>query len=592
MEKTVGNAQLKEKCGWNSVTGCDGEIVEKLVEGVVNLKRVYVVIFALLLLIFLGAVDAGASFVPEQQTIKIEQIRPGMTGYALTVLQGQTISRIPVEVISILPRKGNPNNLILAKIKSGIAAAGMSGSPVFFENKLAGAIGYGFFNADHKVVMVTPIEEMFSIFSWADEKIIIPNNTLQLNAPLSVSGVGNSAANSISEILGRKAELAGGAYDGAMLPVEENAKLEPGEAIMTFIAWGDVMVAATGTLTATSKDGRFLAFAHPVLELGAVNFPIARAKIDYIIENREFPFKIGTPLSFVGTITQDRQQGVGGHLGYFTPSVSASLVFKNRDFGHVFHKNFNIVYAPFITPRMIGTIFSGLIRELWGRNGEGTLITTFSVEGGNIRNAWRRSNLFFSTSSAAEASNSEITILSEIFLLNAFQNIFPIGFSLEVEVTQTPMILYIEEIIIDNDVVEPGGTIEMQVKLRPWRKNQLVRSFDLKVPEDASGTCEVVVRGGAFDTSIPVAIIEGWKSIDSFDRMLTELSAIETNNELIVELNTRPNQERNNTQDEEYLSEIRERRLKDGSMRIFRSDYFIDGLMRKQIEVRPKNENS
>ena len=539
------------------------------------MKKVYIIISVLFILLFSVNVNVEASFIPEQRIMKIEQVKPGMTGYALTVLQGQTISRIPVEVISVLQRKGVPSNLILTRVKSGVAAAGMSGSPVYLDNKLAGAIGYGFFNADHKLVMVTPIDEMMNIFSWPDKKIIVPSRAVQLYAPLS-----------ISEILGRKVELAGGAYND-VLPIEFNAVLKPGEAIMAFIVWGDVMVGVTGTLTATSRDGKFLAFAHPFLELGAVNYPIARSKINYIVQNKEFPFKIGTPVSFVGTITQDRQQGVGGQIGYFTPSVSASLVFRNKDLGQVTRKGFNIIHAPFITPKIIGTLFSGLIRELWGRNGEGTLATTFSVDGANIQNAWRRNNLFFATSSAPDAPRQEITHLSEIFLLNAFRDMFPIGFRLEVEVSEEPRVLYIEDVDIDKTVISPGDTIEVQVKLRPWRKKQIVRSFDLKVPANASGLCEVVVRGGAFDTAVPTAIIEGWKSIDSFERMLTELDSMEANDDLIIELNTLPAQDKNSPPTE-YLSEIRERRMKEGSVRIFSSGHFVEGLMRRQLEVRPK----
>jgi hypothetical protein len=553
------------------------------------LKKVYIIVSAIFFLLFSLTVNVEASFIPEQRIMKVEHVRPGMIGYALTVIKGQTISRIPVEVINVIPRKGNPSNLILAKIKSGIASSGMSGSPVYFDNKLAGAIGYGFFNAGHKVVMVTPIEEMMNIFSWPDKKSIIPSRAVQLNAPLSVSGVGNSTANSISEILGRNVELSGGAYNGIM-PIELNAKLKPGEAIMAFIVWGDVMIGVTGTLTATSKDGKFLAFAHPFLELGAINFPIARSKISYIVQNKEFPFKIGTPVSFVGTITQDRQQGVGGHIGYFTPSVSASLVFRNKDSGQVTRRGFNIIHAPFITPKMIGTIFSGLIRELWGRNGEGTIYTTFTVDGRNIENAWRRNNLFFSTSNAPEAPRYEISHLSEIFLLNAFNDMFPIGFRLEVEVTEEPKVLYIEEINISNTDICAGDTIEVQVKLRPWRKRQIMRSFDLKVPENASGLCEVIVRGGAFDTTVPTALIEGWKSIDSFERMLTELDSIETNDELIIELNTLPAQDKNSPPNPEYLSEIRERRIKERNMRVFNSGHFVEGLMRKHFEVRPNRK--
>ena len=95
------------------------------------MKKVHIIVSALLFLAFLYSVGAAASeFTPDAQIIKIEQVKPGMTGYALTVLKGQTISRIPVEVISVIPRKGNPSNLILVRINNGFAAAGMSGSPV------------------------------------------------------------------------------------------------------------------------------------------------------------------------------------------------------------------------------------------------------------------------------------------------------------------------------------------------------------------------------------------------------------------------------------------------------------------------------
>lgn len=522
------------------------------------------------------------AFTPEQPVIKIEQIHPGMKGYALTVIQGRDITRIPLEVISIIPRIESPKNLILIKAPSGIAA-GMSGSPVFISGKLAGAIGYGFVNADHTLGMVTPIEEMISVFSWKDKNIKMPGVGKPMNAPLMLNGAGQITAEALSKVLGTNVQLASGGGLGN-LPIEENAKLSPGEAVAVFLAWGDVMVASTGTLTTTSKDGRFLAYAHPFLGLGAVNFPIGRAMIHYIVPSNEFPFKIGTPISFVGSVTQDRPQAIGGQVGKFPLSVSASLIFRDKDSGKSARKGFNIVVEPFITPKMISAIFSGLINEEWGRAGHGTVSTTFSVDGRGLNNPWRRSNMFFSESKASEAMSGELNTLLEIFSLNAFYDIYPLGFSLNVEVTEEPRVLFIEGLSFDKEKAAPGETVEVAVKLRPWRKAQQVKSFDLIVPEKASGSCEIVVRGGGVESAQANAVLEGWKSIDSFNRLIKELDAVETNNELVVEFNI-GNQDRGNVPPDEYLSEAREKRLQEGSMRVFKSEFVVDGLMRKQFEV-------
>ena len=305
------------------------------------------------------------------ESMRVEQLRPGMRGYARTVVSGTEVTQFPVEIVSIIPQKGSPKNLIMIRASgaaigsTGGIAAGMSGSPVYIKGKLVGAIGYGWNFSDHTLGLVTPYEDMASIWKWPERTVAIQapsfpapegekrekedsqgegNATLKKRdgtdsssretgdrSSLFINGLSVRSSHAIASLLGKRGYVPGGGNAGD-LPIEENAKLEPGEALAVLLAWGDVTVGTTGTLTALGKDGKFLAFAHPFLGKGAVNYPVARAFIHGVVPSMESPFKIGTALRIVGTVTQDRQQAIGGRIG-FTPSFSGALAFTDLDRG-------------------------------------------------------------------------------------------------------------------------------------------------------------------------------------------------------------------------------------------------------------------
>ncbi len=156
-----------------------------------------------------------------------------------------------------------------------------------------------------------------------------------------------------------------GGAGGASIPVEYSPVLEPGEAVSVLVAWGDVSLAATGTLTAVSNDGRFLAFAHPFTSRGAVAFPLARAWIHEVVPSLDTPFKIGTPTSIVGTVTQDRPQAIGGLLGQFAPVMDISLNFRDVDSGKVTFKRFKTASDPFMMTKVIPEMVTGLVDNVW-----------------------------------------------------------------------------------------------------------------------------------------------------------------------------------------------------------------------------------
>ncbi|MDI9370501.1 MAG: SpoIVB peptidase S55 domain-containing protein, partial [Synergistota bacterium] len=439
---------------------------------------------ALILLIAPAELQA-APYPPSPPVMNVESLRPGMKGRALTVVSGREVVGFPVEIVSVIPGKGTPRHLIMVKAygpiveKTGGIAAGMSGSPVYVDGKLIGAIGYGWSFSDHTLGLVTPIADMTSVWEWddkpvvfrplpsppkeeggdekdepsagedideqedeEDEDLVVPVTVEEPLSPLFIDGVSRRKADDLAELLGESRYVPGGASADDDVPVEMNAKVTPGDAITVLLAWGDVTIGSTGTMTAIAPDGRFLAFAHPFLGRGAVNYPVAHAYIHNVVPSIEAPFKVGSPLRIIGTVTQDRPQGIGGRIGYFTPSISATLLFTDEERGVKTQKRFHIAPDPFLGAELASGIFTGLIDGLWGRKGHGTASLTLKVQGRGLYEGWSRTNMFFSDKDLAGDSLKETAELLDVVFLNPFAEIYPLGIILTAEFTSSPKLMY------------------------------------------------------------------------------------------------------------------------------------------------------
>lgn len=585
------------------------------------LKRSFLYSFIIVFSVFLSQASfaAPAAFIPEQPVMPASRLRPGMRGYALTVLKGTKPARLPVEIVSVIPRKDSAKNAVLIRVlpsssrAAGSFAQGMSGSPVFIDDRLVGAIGTGWNFSDHKTALVTPIEAMRGVFSHPDAPKLLKSSGQEKtsdrasdlflsSSTLTAGGLSQESALNLGERLGVPLESV--PWDAAGdLPVKSE-KFRPGDAISVLLAWGDVEISATGTVTATSKDGRFLAFGHPFLNRGAVNFPVGKAYIHDIVSSRLFPFKLASPLSLTGTATQDRNEGIGGRMGYFTPSIPATLTFLDLDAGNGkrTEKKFRMAPDETLGPKLLEGIYKGLLDDQWQRRGQGTLMVTLRVEGQGMTEGWTRTNMFFSENDASSVALRESAAIMELFLRQPFREIFPVGFRLDVSATQEPKILLIEDVNVSSDV-KPGDTLDVEVTLRPWRRSPVKKKFELTVPKDVTGVCELVVRGGGINSLTQTAIEGGWKSIDGFARMMKEISAVDANNELIVELlhdrigsleDRQTAKEKKSSaellpEEKEFLSETKARRIKEGTLRISRSEYVVDGIMKRVVNVAGEN---
>ncbi|MBQ6969895.1 MAG: hypothetical protein IJP85_06165 [Synergistaceae bacterium] len=556
------------------------------------LRLRFAVIFLILFVEIVETVETGyarAALVLDTEIISAASLKAGMSGHMLTVLKGTEPSKIPVKIISVVPqfRASNVDALILVELQGGVKLAqGMSGSPVYFDGKLAGAVRSGWESSDQRLALVTPITDMLKLKVKGYDML----------ADVSVSGI-SAAVPSMLE-LSRKLGLTFRQGTFSASSGVQAGRFKPGSAISVMLVWGDVEISALGTVTAVSKNGEFLALGHEFLKRGKVSYPSAEAVIYDIVNSSAFPFKLSTTTGINGTITQDRDAGLLGKTGYYAPSVSCKFVFRNLDDKTEKASYFRTVTDEFLAPDLIEKVCKGLCEELWDRKGHGTVSVTLRVDGKAVPEGWTSKDIFFSENDVITEAFKQTKMILEAFFTQPYSQVFPAGFTVTVEASENPRILTIEDIETVSEA-EPGEQISVKVRLRQWRGDVFTKKFSLKIPEDSTGVVELIVRGGGTQPFEQAGINGGWKSVTSLERMLREFRASDGNNQLILELNAdkagqalREAMSGKNKrgkdllpEEEEYLSETKERRIKEGTLKIYNSEYIVDGLMRRIIHT-------
>ena len=563
-------------------------------------------IFAAIILLITCSFSEAAPFIPEQPIMTINELQAGMTGYILTVMKGTDPERIPIKIVSIVHQK--PGREVSDEILFRITgkhklSEGMSGSPLYVQGKIIGGVRSGWELSDHMLGFATPIESMCNVFTYSPKQ---KNNGHNLTG-VSISGItpNTPALQSLGKTFGLS--FVQGVPSGVkQLPLSRE-KLKPGDPVSALLVWGDIEVGAVGTVTATAKDGRFLAFAHAFNKAGNVGYPVGKAYIHETVNSLAFPFKLASSESINGTFTHDREAGIGGKFGVYPQSISATLIFRDMDAETEDKFSFRVIADEFMSRELITKVFRALAEEAWRRRGQGTMSVNLRIDGRAAPEGWARQDIFFSDKNILDEAFKQTDAVIDAFMTQPFSETMPAGFTLTIEATQKPKVLLIEDVKLSADTAKPGETVGVTVTLRAWRREPTEHAFTMKIPDDASeGVCELIVRGGSTEPMRQISVDEGWKSINSLQRMLAEFRAVDANNELILELNadrlndelkkalSRKSSKRSKKtqrdpdllpEQEEYLSETKARRMKEGSLRIFRSDYFIDGMMKRIIHV-------
>lgn len=301
-----------------------------------------------------------------------------MKGWGLTVMKGSTPERFDVEVLGVIPNSLGRARILVKVSGLGLETtgviAGMSGSPVYFDGKLAGAVSSTWAFGKEPIGQVTPIESMLEIdaapetarpraagsstAAWqalaashglpAAERLValerIASNyrpaagreAVTLLAPVA-TGIPAATLSRFAEDLGRLGlaapflATAGAAPAGrAATPPQGPVKLVDGGAVTAFLLDGDIQLGATGTVTRVGADGRFVAFGHPFLGMGELELPVAAAEIVEVFPSSMMSFKLAAPHAPAYRLTRDRDHGIAGRTDRVAPFVPVTFRLENE----------------------------------------------------------------------------------------------------------------------------------------------------------------------------------------------------------------------------------------------------------------------
>ena len=460
-----------------------------------------------------AAAAAAAADLPKgpMRTMPLDEVRPGMTGVGRTVFEGNKVEEFGVEILGVMTNFLGPDrDLILArlhgeKVEFTGVAAGMSGSPVYVDGRLVGAVAYRILSTFMKepIAGITPIEYMLEMTpqidrpspgriaraAQAEEPRTVGANArsetfVPIETPFVVSGVPPAVLAEFEEEF-RRAGLGpvqAGAGSGSPAGVGSGASLSPGDPVAMQLVRGDIGVAATGTVTHVDGD-RVWAFGHPGLTTGAIDIPMARAEIYLTLSSVQASTKLSGINETVGTFTQSRLPGIAGVMGAVpdmipvTVTWDASGASSTRKYEVALHREF--------TPLLVGfTTLSSLARTP-GFAGE----MTMSLEGRIHLDGHPDvviSDLFTGftpeQSAAVEVARQMQSLFGAVFQ-NRFEDPRITAVDITVKSVEQSSLGFVEGVFPTRTALRPGESVEFRVVIRPYRGEPYSRTFTYQVPE-------------------------------------------------------------------------------------------------------------
>jgi hypothetical protein len=479
------------------------------------------------------------------------EIRPGMVGIGRTVFEGTKVAEFKANIIGVVENIIGPQrNLILAKLEGGPLAqtgviAGMSGSPVYIEDKLIGAVSYslGSFSKE-PIAGITPIAEMTAAtalgsprpagarvhvefpltpegldaafrkaafwnqpFAASPDDIMVPGarrqdgpNTREMGAlmrpiatPLVMSGFESGLNETIASAFSARGFLPLGAGAGSRpgeMPFD--GPLKPGDAVGINFVSGDLQLGATGTVTHV-EDGRVYAFGHPMYNLGPTRFPMTRAYVYTVLPSLFSSSKLSATGDVIGTFLQDRATAIAGRLGPGPAMIPVTLTLRsNRTPERVVH--FQVAHDQLFTPLMT---YAALLNSITSYERQfGSL--TFTVKG-RVQIANRPAvtfDNFFSGETAGVGAASYIVAPITAIVGNDYEAVDIQSVDVTMESTDEAKTATIERVWIDDQRPRAGRPVPLRIAIRTYRGDEQIKTIPIEIPVNARGSVAVMVSDG------------------------------------------------------------------------------------------------
>ena len=482
------------------------------------------------LLVVVPLSDAQTSKNPA--IITVSEIHPGMRGVAYTVFQGTKPEPMEVEVLGILKNANGPKgDVILVRLSgknveyTGVVA-GMSGSPVYLDGKLAGALAFriGEFSKE-PIAGVTPIAEMLEINALdrtpeaagvgnagakasTSAKTSSPglpdssadvqqfaNYLKPIETPLVFSGFSQEAVEKFAPQFA-SAGVVPVMGVGSVTEEKQPEPLEPGSSVSAVLVRGDMDIAATCTVTYMDSQ-HLLACGHPLLQFGMIDFPMTKAEVLATLASPYNPFKIVNSTEPVGAFVQDRHTGIMGEFGKKAEMIPVTLNIHAESGSRQFH--YEVLNNARLSPvAMSATLFN----TLHGVNEYGE-DATYRINGHISVNGYPNvdvDNMFTTLDGGQSAA-----ILAALSLGDRFGRIYDNPYNtpdvraveLNVDVVHDRRSARLENARTDLTEARPGDDITIETVLRPYRGEPIVRQIPIHIPTSVSkGPLRILVSDG------------------------------------------------------------------------------------------------
>ncbi len=486
---------------------------------------------------------------PTVQFFPLSDLKEGMKGTARTVFRGSQPEAYQIEIIGIVPGAVGPKqDMIIGKISGGSADrtsvfAGMSGSPVYIDGKLVGAIAYSFPFSKEPICGITPIAQMISIFeqnqtiknkakeprsvSFAelastDWKPNFPNNAgipnsylTNVNSGSALNSIGGQtfqpiatpvAFNGFSQMTLNQfapqllsvgllpVAAVGGAARISPLKSATETTLQGGSSVTMSLVRGDSSMAATGTVTFRDAD-KIYAFGHPFLSLGISDLPMSESSVVTVIPNVNNSFVIAVPNSLVGTMTQDRATGVFGKLGQ-SPKMIPVKINLETSRGQTETFNYEVAKDDFLTPILMNmVIYNSLVANERGL-GDSMIEMTGEIKLKNQPSI--KLDRRFAGMQAAQLAAATVSIPVNALLDSRFDDVEISEVIVKLTSIDGSKTAALERIAVDKVEVKAGETFEVQAFVRTDTGRIFSQRIPVSIPFDTpNGTLLITVGDGS-----------------------------------------------------------------------------------------------
>ena len=452
----------------------------------------------------------------------LSEVKAGMKGVGRTVFSGTKVEEFAVEILGVLENAGPKQNIVLARLSGGPlektgVMQGMSGSPVYIDGRLLGAVALSFPFSKEPIAGIRPIEEMtrpalpppsktaranpftYSAEFQAPASVQAGSERLiEISTPLWLGGFTRATLDHFAPQL-RAAGLepamgaSGGSAAKATPTGQTPGKLEPGSMISVQLVTGDLSAGADGTVTRVDGD-RIYAFGHRFMGTGQTSLPFARAEVVTLLASLNSSFKISTPREWLGAILNDYSTAIGGRIGEAVSMIPVSVRVHGEGGERTYR--FEMVRDRLLTPLISQMAVYSMIDATERSNGQSTIQASCKLQldgGPDVR----FENIWSAETGTAQLVAASLAAPVAAITTSGFDALNIRSMEVDVNVASDRRELRLDSVWTSKRIVHPGDSFEIFARFVGESGFELEQSASYSVPSGAPlGMLNITVADG------------------------------------------------------------------------------------------------